>query len=64
MTLSFMDDGIDRLDGITMMLIAMGEQIKRLDDTLGIDIRLVACWILGLIRCPMGPSISMRSLSN
>ncbi len=28
------DDGIDRLDGITMMLIAMGEQLKRLDKVL------------------------------
>jgi len=25
------DEGIDRLDGITMMLIAIGEQIKQLD---------------------------------
>lgn len=32
------DNGIDRLDGITMMLIAMGEQIKRLDETLDIDL--------------------------
>lgn len=32
------NDGLDRLDGITMMLIAMGEQIKRLDTALGIDI--------------------------
>ncbi len=31
------NDGIDRLDGITMMLIAMGEQIKRLDEILDID---------------------------
>ena len=28
------DFGIDRLDGITMMLIAMGEQLKRLDSAL------------------------------
>jgi len=25
------DDGIDRMDGIAMMLIAIGEQVKRLD---------------------------------
>lgn len=25
------DDGVDRLDGIAMMLIAIGEQVKRLD---------------------------------
>ena len=25
-------DGIDRLDGITMILIAMGEQLKQLDN--------------------------------
>jgi uncharacterized protein with HEPN domain len=31
------NDGIDRPDGITMMLIAMGEQIKRLDEILDID---------------------------
>jgi hypothetical protein len=29
------DDGIDRLDGITMMLIAMGEQLKQLDTIQG-----------------------------
>lgn len=28
------DFGVDRLDGITMMLIAMGEQLKRLDAAL------------------------------
>jgi uncharacterized protein with HEPN domain len=34
-----MDDfGIDRLDGITMMLIAMGEQLKRLDSALDFDL--------------------------
>ena len=34
-----MDDfGIDRLDGITMMLIAMGEQLKRLDPALDFDL--------------------------
>ena len=32
------DFGIDRLDGITMMLIAMGEQLKRLDSTLDFDL--------------------------
>jgi uncharacterized protein with HEPN domain len=36
------DFGIDRLDGITMMLIAIGEQLKRLDTALGID--LDACY--------------------
>lgn len=34
-----MDDaGIDRLDGIAMMLIALGEQAKRLDAAAGIDL--------------------------
>jgi len=32
------DFGIDRLDGITMMLIAMGEQLKRLDAALDFDL--------------------------
>ena len=32
------DFGIDRLDGITMMLIAMGEQLKRLDSALDFDL--------------------------
>jgi uncharacterized protein with HEPN domain len=32
------DEGIDRLDGITMMLIAMGEQLKQLDAVSGIDL--------------------------
>ncbi len=32
------DDGIDRLDGITMMLIAIGEQLKQLDAISGIDL--------------------------
>ena len=32
------DEGIDRLDGITMMLIAMGEQLKQLDAISGIDL--------------------------
>lgn len=32
------NEGIDRLDGITMMLIAMGEQLKRLDKAVGIDL--------------------------
>jgi uncharacterized protein with HEPN domain len=32
------DDGIDRLDGIAMMLIAIGEQAKRLDTAAGIDL--------------------------
>ena len=32
------DFGIDRLDGITMMLIAMGEQLKRLDTSLDFDL--------------------------
>ena len=29
--------GVDRLDGITMMLIAMGEQLKRLDTLLDFE---------------------------
>jgi uncharacterized protein with HEPN domain len=33
------DEGIDRLDGITMMLIAMGEQLKQLDGVSGIDLK-------------------------
>ncbi len=33
--------GIDRLDGITMMLIATGEQLKRLDQALGIDLDIL-----------------------
>jgi uncharacterized protein with HEPN domain len=33
------DDGIDRLDGITMMLIAIGEQLKQLDAIVGIDLQ-------------------------
>jgi uncharacterized protein with HEPN domain len=32
------DDGIDRLDGITMMLIAIGEQLKQLDAVGEIDL--------------------------
>lgn len=32
------NDGIDRLDGIAMMLIAMGEQVKRLDSVANIDL--------------------------
>ncbi len=32
------DTGIDRLDGITMMLIAMGEQLKQLDTISEIDL--------------------------
>ncbi len=32
------NDGVDRLDGITMMLIAIGEQTKRLDHLLDIDL--------------------------
>jgi len=32
------DFGVDRLDGITMMLIAMGEQLKRLDSALDFDL--------------------------
>jgi len=32
------DDGIDRLDGIAMMLIAIGEQVKRLDAITGQDL--------------------------
>lgn len=32
------DEGIDRLDGIAMMLIAVGEQVKRLDSIAGIDL--------------------------
>lgn len=32
------NDGIDRLDGITMMLIAIGEQLKRLDTALEFDL--------------------------
>ncbi len=32
------DEGIDRLDGITMMLIAMGEQLKQLDAVSGIEL--------------------------
>ncbi|MFM7583499.1 MAG: DUF86 domain-containing protein [Caldilinea sp.] len=34
------DDGIDRLDGITMMLIAMGEQLKQLDTISSIDLNV------------------------
>ena len=34
------DEGIDRLDGITMMLIAIGEQIKRLDTLLEGKLRM------------------------
>jgi len=34
------DDGIDRLDGITMMLIAMGEQLKQLDAISSIDLNV------------------------
>lgn len=33
------DEGLDRLDGITMMLIAIGEQLKQLDAVAGIDLR-------------------------
>lgn len=32
------DEGVDRLDGITMMLIAIGEQLKQLDAVSGIDL--------------------------
>lgn len=32
------DEGIDRLDAITMMLIAMGEQLKQLDTVSDIDL--------------------------
>jgi len=32
------DSGIDKLDGITIMLIAIGEQIKRLDRELDFDL--------------------------
>lgn len=32
------DDGIDRLDGIAMMLIAVGEQLKQLDALADIDL--------------------------
>jgi uncharacterized protein with HEPN domain len=32
------DEGIDRLDGITMMLIAIGEQLKQLDAVSGVDL--------------------------
>ena len=32
------NEGVDRLDGIAMMLIAMGEQLKRLDTAAGIDL--------------------------
>ena len=32
------DDGIDRLDGIAMMLIAIGEQVKRLDGATEADL--------------------------
>ncbi len=32
------DEGIDRLDGIAMMLIAIGEQLKQLDNIPGIDL--------------------------
>ncbi len=32
------DSGIDRLDGITMMLIAIGEQLKQLDKVIEIDL--------------------------
>ena len=32
------DDGIDRLDGIAMMLIAIGEQVKRLDGATETDL--------------------------
>jgi len=34
------DFGIDQLDGITMMLIAIGEQLKRLDAELGVDLNV------------------------
>jgi uncharacterized protein with HEPN domain len=32
------DEGIDRLDGITMMLIAIGEQLKQLDIISDLDL--------------------------
>ena len=32
------DEGIDRLDGIAMMLIAIGEQVKRLDGATETDL--------------------------
>ncbi len=32
------DDGLDRLDGIAMMLIAIGEQTKRLDAVTDLDL--------------------------
>jgi hypothetical protein len=34
------DDGIDRLDGITMMLIAMGEQLKQLDNVVDVSLSI------------------------
>lgn len=34
------DEGIDRLDGITMMLIAIGEQLKRLDTALDLNLHI------------------------
>lgn len=36
----FDDEGVDRLDGIAMMLIAMGEQLKRLDMVAGVDLNV------------------------
>jgi uncharacterized protein with HEPN domain len=32
------NDGIDRLDGIAMMLIAIGELLKQLDSIAGVDL--------------------------
>jgi uncharacterized protein with HEPN domain len=34
------DEGIDRLDAITMMLIAIGEQLKQLDAISDVDLRM------------------------
>jgi len=34
------NDGLDRLDGIAMMLIAIGEQLKQLDAIAGIDLAI------------------------
>ena len=36
------DEGIDRLDAITMMLIAIGEQLKKLDAV--VDVNLDICY--------------------
>jgi len=34
------NNGVDRLDGIAMMLIAIGEQLKQLDAIAGIDLNI------------------------